>query len=193
VTAELASLDSVDITWSIPSANNAPIESYTLIFCIRLGMSCVPGFFINITLMVGDEELTTVDGNRLRFRFPELSVTNKEYEVVIQAENSIGRQMFPVFGNGFRFNSTSPDNGRVINVGFIPTTSMIILTWNLPPLALATTNLNVFFNVTYSIDADPLNTRSVPVDYDPMRLEQGVSINIGEPDSQLHTFRIVAL
>jgi hypothetical protein len=192
VAAELASLDSVNITWSIPSDNNAPIESYTLMFCAWLETGCT---FTNVTLMVGSEELITIklNGNRLRYTFPGLLIGQLEqYEVVIQAENSIGRQMSPAFGNGFRFNSTSPDNGRVINVGFIPTTSVIILTWNLPPLALVTTNLNVVFNVTYYSVGAPLNTMTVTVQYNPMRPEQGVSIDLMIADSPLHIFQIIA-
>ena len=33
VSAQLASLDSVNITWCIPLSNNADITSYTLTFC----------------------------------------------------------------------------------------------------------------------------------------------------------------
>jgi hypothetical protein len=194
VAAELASLDSVNVTWVIPSDSNAPIESYTLMFCARLGMGCVDGTSTNVTFMVWDEEIIRIGENllRVRYRFSEILI-NREYEVVIRAENYIGRQMSPVFGNGFRFNSTSPDDGQVVNIGFVPTATMIILTWNLPTLALTTTNLNVSFNVTYYNVGAPLNTISVTVDYDPIRLEQGVSVNIGEPDSPLHTFQITAL
>ncbi len=189
--AELASLDSVDVTWVIPSNSNAPIESYTLMFCAWLGMGCVDGTSTNVTLTFGDDELIRIGENQLTFRYPELLI-NREYEVVIRTENFIGRQMSPAFGNGLRFNSISPDDGQVVNVGFIPTTDAIILTWNLPPLALLSTDFNVSFNATYYSVADPLNTMPVTIVYDPVWPEQGVSVNIGEPDSPPHTFEIVA-
>ena len=192
MTAQLASLRAVDVTWSIPSANNTPIQSYILMFCALFETVCVDGTFTNVTLMVGSEQLITLDGNWLRYRFPELLI-EKQYEVVIRAANSVGEQMSPMFGSGFRFNSTSPDDGRVVNVSFIPATRIIILTWNLPPLALATTNLNVSFNVTYFSVSDPTNIMSVTVQYNPMRLEQGVSVNITTAASSAHTFQIVAL
>ena len=192
VTAQLTNLRAINVTWSVPSANNAPIQSYTLMFCIRLGIYCVDVTLTNVTLMVGSEQLVTIGGNRLRYTFNELLI-DREYEVVIRARNSVGQQMSPMFGGGFRFNSASPDDGRVVNVSFIPSTSMIILTWNLPPLALATTNLDVSFNVTYFSDSDPQNIVSVAVEYNPRRLVQGVSVNLMEADSPLHSFRIVAL
>ena len=192
VTALLASLDSVDVTWSIPAENNAPIESYSLMFCARHETGCVDGTFTNVTLMVGSEELIMLDGNRLRYTFTQLLI-GREYEVVIRAENSIGQQMSPAFGNGLRFNSAFPDDGRVVSVDSVSSTNTIILTWNLPPLALATNNLNVSFNVAYFSVSDSMNIMSVTVEYNPMRLEQGVSVDLMIADSPSHTFRIVAL
>ena len=192
VTAQLTNLRAVNVTWSVPSANNAPIQSYTLIFCIRLEIYCVDITLTNVTLMVGDEQLITIGGNQLRYTFTELLI-DREYEVVIRARNSVGQQMSPMFGGGFRFNSASPDDGRVANVNFIPSTRIIILTWNLPPLALATPNVSVAFNVTYYNNGDPLNIMSVAVEYNPMRLEQGVSVDLMIADSSSHNFQIVAL
>ena len=193
VTAELASLDKVNVTWSIPSANNNPIVNYTLMFCARLETGCVNGTFTNVSLLVeGESALIRLDGNRLRYTFPDLLI-GKEYEVVIRAANTIEQQMSPVFGNGLKFNSSFPDDGQVINVGVIPTTSTIILTWNLPPLALATNNLIVSFNVTYFSVSASQNIMSVAVEYNALRLEQGISVNLMMADSADHTFRIVAL
>ena len=62
--------------------NNAPIESYTLMFCARLEFGCIDGTFTNVTLMVGSEQLIKIGGNRLRYRSPEL-LTGRQYEVVI--------------------------------------------------------------------------------------------------------------
>ena len=191
VSTELVSLDSVNVTWSIPSANNDPIINYTLMFCARLETGC--GSIISVTLEAErDPELIELDGNQLRYTFNELS-TGKQYEVVIRAANTIGQQMSPVFGNGRRFNSAFPDDGQVVNVASVSSTDMIILTWNLPPLALATNNFNVSFNVTYFSDSDSLIIRSVAVEYNASRLEQGVSVDLMEADSPAHTFRIVAL
>ena len=194
VTAQLVSLDSVAITWHVPADNNAPITSYTLTFCAIFSptdINCSSGTSVIVTIPVGNRDLITVDGNQLRYTYPEL-LTEKQYEVLIRAENTVGWQMSPAFGNGLRFNSSFPDNGQVVNVGFIPTTGTIIVTWNLPPLALATTNLNVSFAVTYYNVADPANTMSTTVEYNSSRLEQGFSANIGIEDSPSHVFQIVA-
>ena len=194
VSARLASLNSINITWSMPSSNNADILSYTLMFCalfMPTDTDCSQGTSVNATLMVGGTELIRIGENQLRYTLPEL-VLGKMYLVVITAENSIGRQMSPEFVNGFRFNSTLPDDGRVVNVDSIPTTSAIILTWRLPPLALATSDLNVSFDITYVSVTSPGNERLITVEYNSSRLEQGSTINIGMADSPLHNFQIVA-
>ena len=195
VTAQLVSLDSVDITWSMPSDNNALITNYTLTFCAIFSLDdtdCLSGTSANVTLGVdGNAGLIRIGGNQLRYTFPEL-LTGKLYEVVIRAENSVGRQILPAFGNGLRFNSAFPDDGRVINANFIPTTRMIIVTWNLPPLALATNNLNVSFDVSHYSVADPANIMSEIVEYNSSPSVQTFSINLGIADSPAHIFRIAA-
>ena len=193
VTAQLVSLNSVNITWSMPSDNNADIKNYTLMFCAIFSPTdtdCSHGTSVSVTVIVGNRDLITVGGNQLRYTYPEL-VTEKQYEVVIRAENFVGQQMSPVFGNGLRFNSSFPNDGRIVNVSFIPTISMIIVTWNLPPLALATTDLNVSFAVMYNSVTSPMNIISETIVYNPMRLEQGFSANINIVDSPAHVFRIV--
>ena len=194
VIAQLVSLDIVNITWTIPSDKNADIESYTLMFCAIFSPTdtdCSRGTSVNITILVDDHDLITVGRNQLRYIFSELW-TEKLYEVGISAENFVGWQMLPAFGDGLRFNSAFPDDGRVVNVSFIPTVSTIIVTWNLPPLARATDNLIVSFIITYYDASEPANTMSTTVEYDPMWLEQGFSANIGIADSPSHVFRIVA-
>ena len=114
------------------------------------------------------------------------------YEVVVRAENSIGLQITPALGNGLKFNSAFPDDGRIVNVGFIPTASVVIVTWNLPALALATANLNVSFNVMYYSGADPANIISVSVKYNMSRHEQGFSVDLMTADSPSHIFQIAA-
>lgn len=194
VSAQLVSLDSVNITWHIPSSNNAPITSYTLSICATSSPTdthCSHGTLVVITVMVGGRDLTAVDGNQLSYIFPEL-LTEKMYEIVVRAENSIGLQMTPALGNGIKFSSAYPDDGQVVNVGFIPTTSMVIVTWNLPPLAQATAYLNVSFNVMYYSDTDPANTVSVPVKYNISQHEQGFSADLMIVDSPSYVFQIVA-
>ena len=191
VSTELVSLDSVDVTWSIPSANNDPIVNYTLMFCALFNGSC--GSIRTITLEVGrDSELMELDGNRLRYTFTELS-TEKEYEVVVRAANTIGQQTSPAFGNGRRFNSAFPDDGQVVNVANVSSTDTIILTWNLPPLALALQNIDALFNITYFRDGNPSNILSVAVEYNASLPVQGVSVNLMMADSAEHTFQIGAL
>ena len=87
--------------------------------------------------------------------------------------------MNPELGNGFTFNSSFPGDGRVENVHFIPATDAIIMTWNLPRLALETSDLNVSFSVSYFNNGAPQNVLQVTIVYNPMLLEQGVSINLG--------------
>ena len=190
VSAQLVSLDSVNITWYVPVDNNAPITSYTLTFCsMVLPHDTDCDTLVGITISV--DSLTRIGKTQLRYTYPEL-LTEKLYEVVIRAENSVGRQMAPVLSNGFYFNSSFPDDGQVINVSFISTTRVVIVTWNLPTLALATANLNVFFNVTYFSDGDPNNTTLVTIDYNSSRLEQGFSAKLMVANSATHTFQIVA-
>ena len=191
MSAQLVSLDSVNITWRIPSDNTSSIISYTLTICTRIlpnDTDCSNGTLFNVSVLVND--LTMISGNRLSYILPELT-TQKEYEVVIRARNLVGLQMSPALGGGFKFNSAFPDNGRVVDASFIPATTMlVIVTWNLPALAIATDNLNVSFIVTYYSDGDPDNTRMETVPRQPDL--QGVSVNLTMPDSPVHTFQIVA-
>ena len=191
VSAELVSLDSANIIWRIPPYNNAPIISYTLIFCTIASTpnGTVCGNLYNVTVPVG--ELTQIGDDRLNYTINGL-LTEKMYEVVIRAENSVGLRMAPELGDGFTFNSAGPDNGRVENAMSIPAITAVIVTWNLPRLALATSRLNVSFNVTYFNNGDGSNVRSVIVDYDQMVNEQGVSIEL-EADSAVHTINVVAV
>ena len=184
------SLDSVNITWHVPVDNNAPITSYTLTFCtVVLPHDSDCDTLVNITVPV--DNLTRIGETQLMYTYSEL-LTETLYEVVIRAENSVGRQMAPVLSNGFYFNSSFPDDGQVVNASFIPTAHVVIVTWNLPTLALATSNLNVSFNVVYFSDGDPNNTTLVTVDYNSSQLEQGFSANL-IVGSGTHTFQIVAL
>ena len=190
VTAQLVSLDSVNVTWCSPPNNNADITSYTLTFCAMVSSDDTDcGSSVNVTVMLSHR--TRIGNNQLSYIYNEL-LTEKMYEVVVRAENSIGLQMAPALGNGLNFDSAFPDDGRVVNVGFIPTINTIIVTWNLPALALNTTNLNVSFNVVYYNVSTPLNRTSVSVEYNPMRLEQGFSANVTMSDSPSYVFQIVA-
>ena len=183
------SLDSANITWRIPPDNNARITSYALMFCARSSNNTLCDTLVDVTVPVG--ELTQVGDDQLNYTINEL-LTEKMYEVVIRAENSIDLRMAPELGDGFTFNSAGPDNGRVENGMSIPAITAIIVTWNLPRLALATSRLNVSFNVTYFNNGDGSNVGSVIVDYDPMVNEQGVSIELGA-DSAAHTVNVTAV
>ena len=183
------SLDSANITWRIPSDNNAPITNYTLMFCARPSNSTPCGTSVNVTVPVG--KLTRVGDDQLNYTINGL-LTEKMYEVVIRAENDIGLRMNPDLGDGFFFNSAGPDNGQVENIAFISATGAVIVTWNLPPLALDTSDLNVFFSVSYFNNGAPQNVLQMTVVYNPMVVEQGVSINL-EADSTLHTVNVMAV
>ena len=192
VSAQLVSLNGVNVTWRVPTNNNDPIIQYAIMFCARISSDntdCSSTSFTSVP--VADHDLVKVGENQLRYVYSEL-LAEKLYEVVIRAQNGIGEQMSPVFGNGLTFNSSFPDDGRVVNVSFIPTTSTIILTWKLPPLAIATANLNVSFNITYYSSADPANIMLGTVEYNSSQPELGFSANIGMADSPPHVFLIVA-
>ena len=183
------SLDIANITWRIPSDNNAPITRYTLMFYARPSNSTLCGTSINVTVPVS--ELNQVGENQLNYTINGL-LTEKMYEVVIRAENSVDFQMNPELGNGFTFNSAVPGDGQVENITFIPTTNVVIVTWNLPRLALDTSDLNVSFNVSYFNNGAPDIVTLVTVFYNPMLLEQGVSIELGA-DSATHTVNVAVV
>ena len=190
VIAQLVSLDSVNVTWHSPPSNNADITGYTLTFCALVPYNYTDcGSLVNVTVMLS--QLTRIGDNQLSYIYRELLIV-KMYEVVVRAQNPIGLQMAPALGSGLNFNSAFPDNGQVVNVSFIPTTRLIIVTWNLPVLALATANLNVSFDVTYYSVANPINTILVTVEYNPLQLEQGFSADLMIADGPSHVFQIVA-
>ena len=189
VSAELVSLDSANITWRIPSVNNARITSYTLMFCARPSNNTLCGTSVNVTVPV--EQLTQVGENQLNYTISGLS-TEKMYEVLIRAENDIGLRMAPELGDGFFFESADPDDGQVENVTSIPATNVAIVTWNLPRLALATANLNVSFSIMYFNNGARETVIPLTVVYNPMKREQGISINL-EADSAAYTVNITAV
>ena len=92
------------------------------------------------------------------------------YEVVIRAGNDVGFQTAPVLGigEGYSFMSASKDDGEVENVMIIPTTSVVILTWSLPQLAVPSNVTTDFFEITYFNLGDPVRSmRTENVSYDP--------------------------
>ena len=74
MTAELASLDSVNVTWFIPVENNARIQSYNLLFYVPFETDCAERTLRNVTLTIGVEELIILDGNRLRYTLPQVLI-----------------------------------------------------------------------------------------------------------------------
>ena len=187
MSSRLASLDSVDVTWSIPSGNNAPILSYNLTIC-QIGPNGTCFNRRNFSVPVGDSRLVRVSPNQLRYRFGELA-TQKMYEVRIRAENLVGLQDDPDEGEGHRFNSSFPDDGRVVNFRSIRTTSVVIVTWNLSDLALATNGLDVMFTVTYFREGSPDNIMTATVNNsEPL----GFSADLSATGGAGHTFTVVA-
>ena len=186
------SLDTVNITWRIPMDNNAHITSYTLTLYARLSLNDKSHLVPDLIIIFPVTDLTRIGKTQLRFTYPEL-LTEKLYEVVIRAENSVGAQMDPVLGDGFTFSSAFPNDGRVENVRFIPTTRLVIVTWNLPTLALDTTRLNVSFNITYFKNDEPDVVSLIIINYNSKLTEQGVSIDLLQADSAVYTVNITAL
>ena len=190
VTAQLASLSSVAVTWRIPEENNAPITDYRIIFCVRENETVVE-CPLNNTFTVGSD-ISQFNQTHQRFVYREL-LTEKLYEVVIRAVNMISEQMSPMVGEGLRFNSAFPDDGQVVNVGFIPTIRMVIVTWELPLLAQETMPLNVTFNVTYFNNGSPNNRITMNVGYEEALMAQGFTIDLMEANSAIHTVEITAI
>ena len=149
--------------------------------------SCVNEY--NFTIMRSD--LTSLPDSQLRYTaeniFPE-----SEYEIRIRAENSIGLQDDPVSGQGYRFSSAFADDGSVVNFRVVPTTSVVIVTWDLPFLALNTSNLEVLFDVTYFRIGNPEEPVMANVSYNASLTEQGYSVDLSETNNALHTFTVVA-
>ena len=190
VTAQLVSLSSVAVTWRVPEDNNDRITNYRIIFCVRENETVVE-CPLNNTFTVGSD-ISQFNQTHQRFVYREL-LTEKPYEVVIRAVNMIGEQLSPMVGEGLRFNSAFPDDGQVVNVGFIPTTRMVIVTWELPPLAQATMPLNVSFTVTYFRDGNSGVRNTTNVGYDEALMAQGFTIDLMEANSAIHTVEITAI
>ena len=138
----------------IPPDNNAPILRYTLMFCaiVSTPNGIVCGNLFNVTVSVG--QLTQIGDDRLNYTINGL-LTEIVYGVMIRAENAAGLRMNPELGDGFTFISAVSDDGQVENIVFIPSTDAVIVTWNLPHLALDTSDLNVSFSVSYFNNGSP--------------------------------------
>ena len=191
VSSQLVSLDSVNVTWTIPSSNNAPITSYTLSLC-QIGPdgnpSCGPDNDFRVNLNDPPNNLVSVSPTQLRYRFVDL-VPQQMYEVRIRAQNSVGLRMKPVEGNGHRFSSATATDGQVVNLSLIRTTTVVILTWNLSTLAMATSGLNVSFTVSFFHDGNPGSVNSTIVDNNETL---GFSADLSDTGGASHTFRVIA-
>ena len=178
------------MTWPEPSSNNVMITQYNIAVC-RIApsenFSCVNEY--NFTIMRSD--LTSLPDGQLRYTAENIFPLS-EYEIRIRAENSIGLQDDPVSGQGYRFSSASANNGSVVNFRVVPTTTVVILTWALPSLALNTSNLEVLFDVTYFRDGDQEDTVMANVSYNASLTEQGYSVDLSGTGSAQHTFTVVA-
>ena len=173
------------MTWPIPSANNAPITEYIINVCLIDGTACVT----NTSIPVSSPDM--LPENRLRYQVGEI-LPQKSYEIYIQAVNSVGSQKYIPLTNGYRFESVSAVNGSVTNLRFVPTTSVVIITWNLPAIALATSGVEAEFNLTYFRQGNQvLSSVSVNISYNMALTEQGYSVDLsaGGP----YTFVVTAL
>ena len=183
----LVTLTSINVTWPIPSDNNAPITKYIINVCLISpdGTACVT----NTSLPVSSPDM--LPGNRLRYELDEI-LPQKSYEIYIQAVNSVGSQKYTPLTNGYRFESVSAVNGSVTNLRFVPTTSVVIITWNLPVIAIATSGVEAEFNLTYFRQGNQvLSTVSVNISYNTALTEQGYSV--APSAGGLYTFIVTAL
>ena len=188
VSSELANLNAVNITWRTPPDNNAPITDYILDFCDLSpnNSTCVD----NNTISRSVSDLTRVSATHLSYLF-EPPLPLKQYEVVIRAENSVGPQTAPILGGGYRFNSAFESDGQVVNISVIPTTSVVILTWSLPQLAMAASVTTDFFRITYFDQRRPASMETANVSYSSSSQDQpGFSVSIAPVGG--HTFSITA-
>ena len=186
----LVTLTSINVTWPIPSGNNAPIVEYIINVCLispNNGTACVT----NTSIPVPSPDM--LPGNLLRYQVGEI-VAQKSYEIYIQALNSVGSQKYIPLTNGYRFESVSAVNGSVTNLRFVPTTSVVIITWNLPAIALATSGVEAVFNLTYFRQGNRvLSTMSVNITYNMALTEQGYSVDLSVLDDGPYTFIVTAL
>ena len=192
VTSELASLDRVNITWTQPSDRNSPITHYIIFWCHFFFFTDNCTEINELTLPVsGDTSLINISSSQFRFQITDLP-PQQMYQVRIRAMNAVGTQPSPaVIDDGFNFPSAFPVDGAVENLRNITSSSAVIFTWRLPALALATSNLNVSFTVSYFDIGDPVNVISAIVIYDENHLDQGFSINTFEAGRR-HTVNITA-
>ena len=118
----------------------------------------------------------------------------KTYEIVVRAQNPVGLQTAPVFGEGHRFRSAFEDDGKVRNVMTIPTSSVVILAWSLPQLALSNDVITDFFEITYFDEHDQITSmRKKNVSYNPLSPDQpGFSADLSASGGP-HTFNITVV
>ena len=176
-------MNSVNVTWPEPSSNNAMITHYNIAVC-RIAPS-------ETFSCVNEYNFTILPDGQLRYTAENIFPLS-EYEIRIRAENSIGLQNDPVLGQGYRFSSASADNGSVVNFRVVPTTTVVIVTWALPPLALATSNLEVLFDVMYFRNGNQADTFIANISYNVSLTEQGYSVDLSRTGNALHTFTVVA-
>ena len=176
------------MTWPIPSDNNARITEYIVNVCQispNNGTACVTNTSVPVT------SPDMIPGNRLRYQLGEI-VPQKRYELFIQAVNSVGSREYTPLTNGYRFESVSAVNGSMTNLRFVPTTSVVIVTWNLPVIALATSGVEAEFNLTYFRQGNREdNTVSVIISYNMALTEQGFSVDLSA--GAQYTFIVTAL
>ena len=185
----LVTLNSINVTWPIPSDNNAPITAYIIKLC-QISPNNESVCVTDTTIPVSSPYM--LSRNQMRYHLGEI-VAQKHYEIYIQAVNSVGSQAYTPLTNGYRFESVSAVNGSVTNLRFVPTTSVVIVTWNLPAIALATSGVEAVFNLTYFRQGNQvLSTVSVIISYNMALTEQGYSVDLSVLDYGQYTFIVTA-
>ena len=115
--------------------------------------------------------------------------------MLIRAQNTVGLQAAPVFGEGHRFRSAFRDDGQVVNIMIIPTTSVVILIWSLPQLALSSDVTIDFFEITHFDQRDAERSMKMEnVSYNPSSLDQpGFSTDLSARGGGPHTINVTAV
>ena len=181
------------MTWPIPSDNNAPITEYIINVClIFTNNNNETACITNTSIPVTSPDM--LPGNRLRYQVGEI-FPQKSYEIYIQAVNDVGSQKYIPLTNGYRFESVSAVNGSVTNLRFALTTSVVIVTWNLPAIAIATSGVEAEFNLTYFHQGNQgIGSKlSVIISYNMALTEQGYSVDLSVLDGSQYTFIVTAL
>ena len=105
-------------------------------------------------------------------------------------------QTAPTLGDDHSFRTAFPDNGMVIDVMDIRSSSVVILTWSLPPLAVSDDVTTDFFEIVYFDEGNPTSVMTANVTYDsssPGRSGFRADLLGDNNGRRAHTFSITAV